>query len=98
VADERISSVARERPEDELLLRCARVCRNPEGAARMAALFREEMDWAYLLEAARRHATILKDWALRSLPASLFLLHRVLRPIRLTMTKKYGRKPLRHGP
>ncbi len=38
-------------------------------------------------------APILKDWALRPLPASLFPLYRVLRPIRLA--GKYGQKVLR---
>jgi hypothetical protein len=44
-----------ERPETELLLRCARVSKSQETAARIEELVQESMDWEYLLRTARRH-------------------------------------------
>jgi hypothetical protein len=46
------------RPEDELLLRCARVSRTPEDNRRIGALLREETDWKYLLRVAREHRVV----------------------------------------
>src|SRR4051794_19840981 len=43
------------RPEDELLLCCARTNRTPEVAARIGALLREGMDWEYLIPTAHVH-------------------------------------------
>jgi hypothetical protein len=50
-----VSSVPVNRPEDELLLCCARTTRSPEAAARIRALIQEDMDWEYLLRTAHRH-------------------------------------------
>jgi hypothetical protein len=43
------------RPEDELLLCCARTNRTPEVVARIGALLREGMDWEYLIPTAHVH-------------------------------------------
>lgn len=47
-----------ERPEDELVLRCARVSVNPEEADRIAVLLQEDLDWEYLLAMAGRHRVV----------------------------------------
>lgn len=44
-----------DRPEAELLLCCARARRTTETDDRIRALLREDIDWDYLLETARRH-------------------------------------------
>ena len=43
------------RPEDELILCCARVREDPERAAQIRVLLQGGMDWAYVLRAARGH-------------------------------------------
>ena len=43
------------RPEDKLLLCCARTSRSPETADRIKALLREGIDWEHLLQAANAH-------------------------------------------
>jgi hypothetical protein len=45
-------------PEDELLVRCARVSRPPEGDRRIEALLQEALDWDYLLKAAGEHGIL----------------------------------------
>lgn len=47
------------RPEDELLLCCARAGRSPETAARIEALVGKGVDWGYLLGMAQRHRVAL---------------------------------------
>lgn len=46
------------RPEDELLLCCARTCMDSENAERIKALLREDIDWAYLTQMALRHGVM----------------------------------------
>ena len=43
------------RPEDKVLLCVGRVDRGGEIAERLSSLLRCDLDWAYLLENARRH-------------------------------------------
>ena len=43
------------RPEEEMILCCARTFMEPERVERANALSREDLDWAYLLETASRH-------------------------------------------
>ncbi len=60
-------TVAADRPEAELLLWCARVCREPERAARLEELLQEEIDWAYVLRMASEHGvTPLLFWHLNA--------------------------------
>ena len=47
------------RPEVELLLCCARTAMTVDCAARLRALIREDVDWAYLIETARQHKMLL---------------------------------------
>ena len=47
-----------DRPENELLLCAARTEASPELAAKIRALAAAEIDWDYLFQLARRHATI----------------------------------------
>ncbi len=46
------------RIEEKLLLCCARTQRDPKTAARIMTLLQGEVDWAYLLQTARRHGMI----------------------------------------
>ncbi len=46
------------RPEDALLLCCARVCTDAERSERIRALLQHDLDWEYLLSMAQRHALI----------------------------------------
>jgi hypothetical protein len=52
------ASAAGVRPEVELLLRCARTCVDSEGAKRIGTLLQKNIDWAYLIETAKRHDVI----------------------------------------
>lgn len=55
------------RPEVELLLLCARTQVDSEGAARIEALLREDINWDYLLETAREHGMMpLLYWNLNA--------------------------------
>jgi len=44
------------RPEDEVLISCARTRMSAEKAERITALMHEELDWAYLVRLARWHS------------------------------------------
>ncbi len=50
-----LSSAPVNRPEDELLLCCARTSRTPRITARIRALLGESVDWEYLLQTAHAH-------------------------------------------
>lgn len=43
------------RPEDDVLIHCARVLRTPEGNGRIGALIEGPLDWDYLLKSADEH-------------------------------------------
>jgi Uncharacterised nucleotidyltransferase len=66
------------RPEEEVLLCCARTTKAPEVTARIEALLREGMDWEYLLKTAHVHGMApLLYWHLdaahpRLIPESVF--------------------------
>ena len=52
-------------PEAKLLLCCARTSKDADTASRIAALLREDIDWARVLELAREHrVTPLLYWHL----------------------------------
>lgn len=60
--------VRTERLEDELLLRCARISRDPEVEARIKVLLQQSVDWDYLLRLAAKHrGTPYLYWHLRTL-------------------------------
>jgi hypothetical protein len=46
------------RPEDELLLCCARTNANPQTVKRIRDLFRSKIDWDYFFRLARRHSLL----------------------------------------
>ena len=46
------------RPEDELLLCCARTNANPQIVERIRDLFRSKIDWDYFFKLARRHSLV----------------------------------------
>jgi len=46
------------RPEDDLLLCCARTCLDARHAARLRSLLHSEIAWSYLLPAAQRHGLV----------------------------------------
>jgi hypothetical protein len=50
-----LATVTLSRPEDELLLCCARTGRSPEVVARIDALLREGVNWEYLIRTAHVH-------------------------------------------
>jgi hypothetical protein len=54
----RDASGSSRRPEDELLLCCARICLDARHAARLRSLLHSEIDWSYLVPAARRHGLV----------------------------------------
>lgn len=72
------SSVPVSRPEEEVLLCCARTTKGPEVTARIEALLWEGMDWDYLLQTAHVHGMApLLYWHLdaarpRPVPESVF--------------------------
>jgi hypothetical protein len=59
------------RPEDELLICCARTAMDPERASRVSTLLASGLDWVYLLRAARWHRVVpLLHWHLNRLSPS----------------------------
>lgn len=55
------------RPEDELLLCCARTCMDSVRAERIKTLLQEALDWVYLLRTARPHGMLpLLYWSLNT--------------------------------
>lgn len=56
--DSRMTILRDARPEDELLLACARTAADAETAGRIGALLRQRLDWSYVLRMAQRHAVV----------------------------------------
>jgi len=54
----RKSPITGPRPETELLICCVQACTDSERADRIKALLRKDLDWAYLIQTALRHATM----------------------------------------
>jgi hypothetical protein len=60
------------RPEEELILACARTRMDPAMADRLRSLLGPTLDWAYVLSVGQRHGVLpLVHWHLKEVPAPL---------------------------